>query len=318
MCLAPDGSGMPLTLEQRERVDRFVSRSAFRTRGAVVTDLDGTAVLELEGRVAISRPMELGLARVYAAGRPVVLNSLRFPLSVIRTFGAEWYRIAGTPIPTVCLDGSLIGRVVRAGDGTLAYEELAAYPLTEREVREVTAGVRGVLASGADDLLVFWYPRDWRAGERIWTPRPERTAAIESKYRSASAVESFAFEKLEEALLAAPVCMIFLLIDAPQDRRMAYQHTRRSQFVTHRGVDKRFGAERMAEQLGVSLADSVGAGDAETDTFLCGVGLAVVVGSNPGALGLRGRCDTLHVADHRDLGELLERLAESAPPQART
>jgi hydroxymethylpyrimidine pyrophosphatase-like HAD family hydrolase len=306
---------MPLTLEQRERVDRFVSRSAFRTRGAVVTDLDGTAVLELEGGVGISQPMELALKRVYEAGRPVVLNSLRFPLSVIRTFGAEWYRIAGTPIPTICLNGSLLGRVVRGGDGALAYEELAAHPLTEPEVREVTEGVRGLLASGADDLLVFWYPRDWRAGERLWTPRPERAAALEAKYRSASAVDSFAFEALEQALLAEPVCMIFLLIDAPRDRRMAYQHTKRSQFVTRGGVDKRFGAERMAERLGVSLVDSVGAGDAETDTFLSVVGLAVVVGANPGALALRGRCDTLHVADHVDLGEILARLAESAAPR---
>lgn len=304
---------MSLTLEQRERIDRFVSRSAFRSRGAVVTDLDGTAVLEVAGRVAISRPMELGLARVYEAGRPVVLNSLRFPLSVIRTFGAEWHRIAGAPIPTVCLNGSLIGRVVEAGDGTLAYEELGAYPLAEREVREVLHGIRGLLASGADDLLVFWYPRDWRAGELVWTPRAERVVGLAAKYRSATAVESFPIEKLEEALLAEPLCMIFLLIDAPEDRRMAYQHTRRTQFVTHQGVDKLFGAERIAEQLGVSLHDSVGAGDAETDTFLRGVGLAVVVGT--GALELRGRLDTLRLADPLDLGELLERLAESTPPR---
>jgi hydroxymethylpyrimidine pyrophosphatase-like HAD family hydrolase len=306
---------MPLTPSQQECVDRFVARSAFRTRGAVITDLDGTAVLEVEGRVAISRPMELGLARVYAAGRPVVLNSLRFPLSVMRTFGAEWYRIAGVPIPAVCLNGSLIGRVVGADDGTLAYEELGAYPLLEDEVREVLHGIRGLLASGADHLLVFWYPRDWRAGERLWTPRPERVAGLETKYRSAAAVESFPVETLQETLLASPPCMIFLLIDAPEDRRMAYQHTKRSQFFTHRGVDKRFGAERMAEQLGVGLADSVGAGDAETDTFLNAVGLAIVVGSNPNALELRGQCDTLRVSDHLDLGEILARLsAHTARP----
>jgi hydroxymethylpyrimidine pyrophosphatase-like HAD family hydrolase len=302
---------MPLTLEQRERVDRFVSRSAFRTHGGVVTDLDGTAVLEVAGRVAISEPMELGLARVYAAGRPVVLNSLRFPLSVIRTFGAEWHRIARAPIPAVCLNGSLVGRVVAAADGTLAYEELDAFPLTEDEVREVLDGVRGLVESGTDDVLVFRYPRDWRAGELLWTARPERAAGLAAKYRSAASVESGPVEKLEQALLAEPLCMIFLLIDAPEDRRMAYQHTRRSQFVTHRGVDKRFGAERMAERLGFSLPDSVGAGDAETDTFLCGVGLAVIVGSNAGALALRGGRDTIRVADPLDLGELLGRLAES-------
>jgi hypothetical protein len=158
---------------------------------------------------------------------------------------------------------------------------------------------------------VFWYPRDWRAGEFLWTARPERAAGLAAKYRSAASVESYAVEKLEEALLREPLCMIFLLIDAPQDRLMAYQHTKRTQFITHQGVDKLFGAERMAEQLGFSLGDSVGAGDAETDTFLRGVGLAVIVG--PNALEMRGQRETLRVNDPLDLGELLGRLAESTP-----
>ena len=88
---------------------------------------------------------------------------------------------------------------------------------------------------------------------------------------------------------------------------MAYQHTRRSQFVTHEGVDKRFGAERIAGHLDVDLPESVGAGDTELDTFLRGVGLAVVVGS--GAPELAGLRETVRVESSVELGEVLVRLA---------
>lgn len=57
-----------------------------------MTDLDGTAVHELEGRAMLSRTMELGLKRVHERGREVLINTLRFPLSVMRVFGAEWRR----------------------------------------------------------------------------------------------------------------------------------------------------------------------------------------------------------------------------------
>lgn len=49
------------------RLQRFLRESAFATQGAVMTDLDGTAVHEHEGRVLLSRTMELGLGRVSAA-----------------------------------------------------------------------------------------------------------------------------------------------------------------------------------------------------------------------------------------------------------
>jgi hydroxymethylpyrimidine pyrophosphatase-like HAD family hydrolase len=302
---------MPLSEETRQSIDRFLESSRFASRGAVFTDLDGTAVHEIEGRLLISEAMERGLKRVYDAGRPVVLNSLRFPLSVLRAFGAEWYRIAGAPIPTVCLNGSLIGRVIQAGDGSLAFDEIEAHPLREAEVKELLEGVRGMLDAGADELLVFAYPRDWREGEILWTPRREHVPELMQKYASAAKVEGGSYGALEARLLGAPHCMLFLLIEAPQDRLMAYQHTRRSQFVTHSGVDKRFGAERIAAHLGVELADSVGAGDTELDTFLCGVGLAVLVGA--GAPKLTGLRDTLRVESPLELGEVLARLAERGP-----
>jgi hypothetical protein len=301
-----------LPVESQSRIDRFVASSRFRTAGAVFTDLDGTAVVESEGRVYVSGPMELGLKRVYDAGRPVALNSLRFPLSVLRTFGAEWYRIAGTPIPVVSLNGSSLGRVAPTPEGDLAYHEIAAFPLEAGEIEEVLVGVRGMLDAGVDDLVVFYYPRCWRAGEILWTPRAERVRPLAEKYRSAAAVHAEPVSALRERLLAEPICMIFLLVDVPEDRLMAYQHTQRTRFVTHRGVDKLFGAERMAELLGVELEESVGAGDSEMDTFLRGVGLAVVVGSQ--ALELKGRRDTVRVRDSTELGVVLGRLAEDTRP----
>jgi hydroxymethylpyrimidine pyrophosphatase-like HAD family hydrolase len=298
-----------VTLPTRDlaELDRFVAESGFASRGAVFTDIDGTAVHEHEGRLAIPSVVEYGLKRLYDAGRPVVLNSLRFPLSVIRSFGSEWYRISGTPIPTIALNGSQIGRVMPDASGQLSFEELEAFPLRPAEIEEMLRGVRGLVANGVDELLVFYYPRDWRAGEQIWTPSSQRVEGIAAKYRSASTVLATPLDALEAALLAEPVCMIFLLIDLPEDRLMAYQHTKRTSFFTHEGVDKLRGAEEMARVLGVALEDCVGAGDSELDTFLRGVGLAVIVGNSD--LDFRGRHTTLRVSSSLELGELLFRLA---------
>jgi len=67
----------------------FFQQSRFAASGGVITDLDGTAVHEEQGRIYIPQPVEFGLKVLYDTGRPVVLNSLRFPLSVMRTFGKE-------------------------------------------------------------------------------------------------------------------------------------------------------------------------------------------------------------------------------------
>jgi hypothetical protein len=108
---------------------------------------------------------------------------------------------------------------------------------------------------------------------------------------------------LRERLLAQPVCLVFLLHDVPDDRRMAYQHTERSRFVTHCGVDKRHGAIELARQLGIDLLHSVGAGDAAPDNFLEAVGLAAMVGNAD--LDFKGRLATLRLPDPPAFGELL-------------
>ena len=304
---------MALSAEVETKLQQFIQQSSFANSGVVVTDLDGTAVHEYQGKIIIPKEVELGLMRHYERGRPLILNSLRFPLSVIRTFGQDWYKLSNAPIPTVTLNGSLVGFVKKTDNSELMFEEAAAFPLTKEEILEALKGVEGLLNGGIKNVLVFYYPRDWRIGEVIWTPVPENILHVKEKYRSASAVTAVEFPKLQEQMLAEDICMIFLLIDAPEDKLMAYQHTKQSNFITHKGVDKLFGARAMAELLHCDLRDSMGAGDAELDTFLSGVGLALIVG--PQQLSFRGLIDTIKIHDSLELGALLFRAAELAAHQ---
>lgn len=286
----------------------FVSMSRFSSVGAVMTDLDGTAVHEFEGKIVIPDAVSHALKHLRDLGRPVILNSLRFPLNVIRTFGREWYSVTNAPLPVVSLNGGLTGYLIEAKSGEIAFEEIEAFPLNEGEIDEVLVGVEGLIAGGIDNLVLFYYPRDWTSGEWIWTPAPERIANIEGKYLSASGVVSCDVASLKARLHAEPMCMLFLLIDVEADRLMAYQHARQSSFVTHKGVDKLSGARSLAARLGVDLAHSVGAGDTPMDTFLKGVGLAVQVGGAD--LEYKGLMRTVKVANSLELGTLLHRLAE--------
>ena len=299
---------MVLRDEVEAKLQTFLNQSTFATSGAVVTDLDGTAVHEFQGKIIIPKEVELGLMRHYESGRPLILNSLRFPLSVIRTFGQEWYKLSNAPIPTVTLNGSLMGFIKKTSERELAFDEAAAFPLTPDEIHEALAGVQNLLDGGIKNVLVFYYPRDWRIGEVIWTPVPENIIAVKEKYLSASSVTAVEFPKLQDQMLAEDICMIFLLIDAPEDQLMAYQHTKRSNFITHKGVDKLYGAHTMADVLGCQLPQSLGAGDTELDNFFDGVGLALIVGNNE--LKFRGQVETIRLTNSHELGGLLFRAAE--------
>ncbi|MEZ0171457.1 HAD family hydrolase [Microvirga sp. TS319] len=285
----------------------FVRGSRFIQEGAVVTDLDGTAVHEFEGRIVIPDAVSHSLKRLRDHGRPVILNSLRFPLNVIRTFGREWYAISNAPLPLVSLNGGLMGRLVETREGEIAFEEIHAFPLTAAELDEVLVGVQGLVDGGIDDLVLFYYPRDWTQGELIWTPVPEKVGEIRAKYLSATRVTSSPVGALRNDLHAHEICMIFLLINAEEDQLMAYQHAKRSNFVTHDGIDKLSGLEALAGQLGLDLAQAVGAGDTPMDSFLKGVGLAVHVGDL--ALEYKGLTATVKVRGSRELGGLFTRLA---------
>lgn len=306
---------MALNEELQAKLEQFVYQSSFAHSGGVITDLDGTAVHEYQGKITIPREVELGLIRHYERARPIVLNSLRFPLSVLRTFAQDWYKLSNAPIPTVTLNGSLMGLIKKTAEGELVFDEAAAFPLTHEEIEEALKGVDGLIEGGIKNLLVFYYPRDWRMGEIIWTPVPENVIPVKEKYSSASAVTAVELPKLHTQMLGEEICMIFLLIDAPEDQLMAYQHTKRSNFITHKGVDKLFGAQRMAEVLQFDLKNSLGAGDAELDTFLSGVGLAVVVGNQE--LEFRGLLDTIKLQNSQQLGDLLFLASELAQRQSR-
>ena len=101
--------------------------------------------------------------------------------------------------------------------------------------------------------------------------------------------------------------MASLQIDRPEDMLMAYQHSRRNSFFTRKGVDKASGLREIARRFDLSLADSLGAGDTEMDSFLSEVGLAFLVGS--GRLPYRGMIDTLKVANAAELGNCIELFA---------
>lgn len=285
----------------------FLADGRFAEAGAVVTDLDGTAVLEREGRIYLPPSVELGLQHVHRRGRPVVANTLRFPRSVIEVFGDDWHRSTGTDLPLVSMKGSQIGRVVRSASGETAFEEWHAEVLSADEIAAVMAGVEQMVDDGVRELLVFHYPRDWRQGERIWTPAAELVPHVQAKYRSASAVVTGDVRAFRDALLAEPHCMVFLLVELPGDRRMAYQHTNRESFFVHGGTDKKAGWLRMAAHLGLDADASIGSGDAPPDDFLAAVGFAVHVGRE---LPYRGTRATVRVDGIAELGELLAVVGE--------
>lgn len=286
-----------------EVLDRFLGESKFVSDGAIITDLDGTAIHEDHGRIYIPKAVEAGFKELHDLGRPFVLNSLRFPLSVLRTFGRDWYSISNSPIPTVTLNGSLTGYVEMLASGEMSFTETDAFPLEQEAIDRVLDRVGQYVEGGLKQLLLFYYPRDWRTGEVIWTPLPEKVLEVKQKYVSASSVTAVTTEKLRRQLREEEICMIFLLIDAPQEQLMAYQHAERSSFLTREGVDKLFGARQVARRVGLDLSHSIGAGDTEMDRFLAGVGLAVLVGGLP--LPFQGVRGTVRLEDSGELGDFL-------------
>ena len=292
------------------RLRSFIDHSQFHLRGGIITDLDGTVVHEDRGRVYIPEPVELGLKRIYDSGRPLILNSLRFPLSVIRTFGRDWYTLSNAPIPSITLNGSLLGYVTQGQDNQLIFEELSATPLSAIEIDATLDSVQPLLDAKLKDLLIFYYPRDWRVGEVIWTPLPENVIPVKEKYTSASSVTGVEFSKLRDQMHVEDICMIFLLLNLPEDQLMAYQHTQRSNFITHSGVDKSSGTQAMADHLDIVLSDSIGAGDTPMDVFLKTVGLAMIVGGFD--LNFSGLVDTIRFKDSFALGDALFRIAAIA------
>ena len=266
-------------------------------------DLDGTALLEDHGKVFISSSVEKGVRAIHDFEIPVVLNTLRFPLSVINTVGEAWYQIADVPILTVLLNGSVLGYIKCGDDAELHYEELAAFPLTHPEIHSMLKGLNQLIEGGIDELLVFFYSRDWKEGETLWTPKKERVPALEKKFVSASRVFSSSVDELSQEMLRREICMVSLFVDRPQDTLMAYQHGKRNSFFTTKGVNKASGLRAVAEKINRSCEQALGAGDTEMDTFLSEVGFAVIVGD--AKVPYRGRSETIRVTTPQELGDLM-------------
>jgi hypothetical protein len=298
---------MTLPEDLAAQIVRFYQSSAFASRGGVVTDLDGTAVHEADGRITVAAPVTEALKALADLGRPVVLNSLRFPLNVIQTFGRAWSDITAEPLPLVSLNGAVVGLLCPAAAGDPIFDQVFSLPIPAEEIDQVIAGLAVLLRHGIDDVLLFHYAADWQQGEAIWTPQADRIAALKAKYRSASLVGSTPLASLRETLLSESACMLSVLVDIPEDRRMAYQHADPSRFVTAAGVDKLSGAREAAARFGFDLDQSVGAGDTPMDRFLAGVGLAFHVG--PITLSDRGRLETIQLRGPAELGSALFMLA---------
>lgn len=297
---------MPISSDQQTELGRFLDSHDF-AKGCLALDLDGTALNEERGRIYIPESVEAGVKAIHDLKRPVVINTLRFPLSVINTIGLAWYQLADIPILTVLLNGSILGNI-QLVNGALEYEEIAAFPMTAHEIKTVLDGVSQLLKDSVDEILLFYYPRNWREGETLWTPKPERMDGLKQKFVSAAIVKSTSLDELAVELSSKDICMMSLFIDRPEDTLMAYQHAKRNSFFTRRGVDKAYGLREMAKRLNISLADSVAAGDTEMDTFLNETGLSVIVGR--AALPFKGKSSTVRVANPPELGHFLCALAE--------
>lgn len=296
---------MAISNEKIIALNSFLRRADFRS-GSVILDLDGTALLEEEGKVFISGSVGNGLKEIVRLGRPVILNTLRFPLSVIKTVGQEWLDLSNEKIPTICLNGGIFGFIERVGN-EIVFDEVGSYPVRGEEIEPTMLGLSELLTNHVHDLVLFFYPRDWRKGEIIWVPDETKIKPLTEKYQSASHVITCPVAELEHTLKDLEACMIFVLVNEPKDKLMAYQHNEPASFINRAGVDKSFGLAGFASILGVSLPDSMGAGNTSMDNFLASVGLAVVVGSEK--LEHRGLRETIAVHDPIELGELMIDLA---------
>ena len=180
---------------------------------------------------------------------------------------------------------------------------MAAFPLTKGEIKTMLAGLAQLREAGIDDLLFFFYSRNWQEGETLWTPKPDRVAPLQKKFVSAARVFSSSVDQLTDELMTREVCMTSLFIDRPEDTLMAYQHSKRNSFFTASGVNKAFGLREVAAKIDRVCSAALGAGDTEMDTFLSEVGFAVIVGE--AKLSFRGRSETMRVSTPQELGDLI-------------
>lgn len=284
---------------------KFLQESDLLKKGALITDLDGTALHERNGEVHIPSTIKDGIEQCGKLNIPVVINTLRFPMSFIRTFGHEWYDINRKPIPTILLNGSSIGQMVKTEKGLLEYLEIKSFPLTAVEIDELMDGIELYLDQGLGDLLLFYYPKEWRSGEHIWTPVVNNIPEIKVKYTSATVVHAIPIKDLRNELKDLEVNMILVLKNT-RSELMAYQQVEKNSYVTTHGVNKTTGTIQLAKDLHIDLEGSIGSGDTQLDTFIQVTGLAIQVG--PRELTYNGKKATIKVPHPLAYGELLSKI----------
>jgi len=268
-----------------------------------MTDLDGTVLHETNGRVSIPDQVAAGLTALAAHGRPIILNTLRFPANVIRSFGPKWHAIQGGAVPLISLNGAIGGMIVMTASGAMGFDELFAQPLTPQEIDAVLSELEAEIVAGAQDVVLFFHPRDWRLGETLWTPDERRIPALHQKYPNADRVIAVELSALREELFCRDICLLLI----PHGETPIHRQQQRRFFHTGGNANKLSGARRMADALGIELEASIGAGDTMMDVFLTGTGLAIRVGAPD--LTYEGLAGAIDVADPAGFGATMLTLA---------
>lgn len=297
---------MALTEEQIKLIQDLAGQPGFRQYGGLITDLDGTIVQHQEGNYIIPMEVQAGLQHLYQGDCAVILNTIRFPVSIIKTFAAILYPIAQNPLPVISLNGSQWGYILATENGEFSFTEAGATPLKPEELQHFIADLKLLIQNKVPNITVFYYPRDWTKGEIIWSAEEDRVAEITQTYQSASRVYSSSLEILEENLLAEDISMIYLLVKKSLIPGAHLQHNLKD-FYTSAGVNKLAGAHAFINQLGRNLQYFIGAGDTPMDVFLKETGAVIKVGSL--SLGFDCQQAILPVDTVAEIGEVFVQIA---------
>jgi hydroxymethylpyrimidine pyrophosphatase-like HAD family hydrolase len=298
---------MALTEEQKKLIQDYASHPDFRQYGGLMTDLDGTIVQHQEGNYAIPYQVQACLNDLYRVNCPIILNTIRFPISIIKTFAPVLYPIAQHPIPVISLNGSQWGYIAPGENEDFSFTEAGAQPLKPAEIKRFMANLRFLVQHKVPHIAAFYYPRDWTKGEIIWSAEESRVAEMAQTYKSASRVYSSSLPVLENNLTAEEISMIFLLVKKDLIPGKYLQHDLKD-FYTTAGVNKLAGAHAFVNQLGRTLQNFIGAGDTPMDVFLQETGAVIKVGNLP--LDFDCQATILPVETVSEMGEVFTQIAE--------
>lgn len=298
---------MALTEEQKKLIQDFASQPHFRQFGGLMTDLDGTIVQHQDGNYFILQEVQAGLNDLYRVNCPIILNTIRFPISIIKTFAAVLYPIAQNPIPVISLNGSQWGYISQGKDKEFSFTEAGAQPLKPIEIKSFMADIQLLVQNRVPNIAAFYYPRDWTKGEIIWSAEEDRVAEMTKTYKSASGVYSSSLAVLEKNLADEEISMIFLLVKKDLIEGTHLQRNLKD-FYTTAGANKLAGAHAFVNQLGRNLEHFIGAGDTPMDVFLKETGAVIKVGNL--SLDFDCQATVLLVKTVSEMGDVFTQIAK--------